>query len=267
GTADDSSSAAEDDAGRVHPSFSQQRGAADEGEPAKKSGVPKSSGVPFQEELLRSLLRCHDHNARAGATRVLGDWHEDLDNVFELLAPLVGDEHPRVRLEAVCVLRKIRDPRSIELAMRALDPSMDPRSARDGWGLLDPDLAEPYQPVELDEWLEYALWQTARELQPVWQPALLSGEIDFGGDARQLAFVLRSAGSAETVPVLTRLLGEGAVPADQQAEAVAVVGQYAGPPQLSELLQLAATTDDAGLAAACLQTLLDVHVRRKLQPQ
>jgi putative heme-binding domain-containing protein len=227
---------------------------------------PTGARLSFEEELLRSLLRCHDHNARAGATRVLGDWHEDLGNVFELLAPLVGDEHPRVRLEAVCVLRKIRDPRSIELAMRALDPSMDPRSARDGWGLLDPDLAEPYQPVELDEWLEYALWQTARELQPVWQPALLSGEIDFGGDTHQLAFVLRSAGSAETVPVLTRLLGEGAVPADQQAEAVAVVGQYAGPPQLAELLQLAAASDDAALASACLQTLLDVHARRKLQP-
>jgi putative heme-binding domain-containing protein len=226
-----------------------------------------SSHDVVEPELLRSLLRCHDHNARAGATRVVGDWHESLDNAFELLAPLVGDEHPRVRLEAVCVLRKIRDPRSIELAMRALDPSMDPRSARDGWGLLDPDLAEPYQPVELDEWLEYALWQTARELQPVWQPALLSGKIDFGGDARQLAFVLRSAGSAETVAVLTRLLGEGAVPSDQQAEAVAVIGQYAGPPQLTELLRLAADTDDAALAAACLQTLLDVHARRKLQPQ
>ena len=96
-----------------------------------------------EPELLRSLLRCRDHNARAAAARVLGEWYDRIDAGLELFEPLVGDEHPRVRLEAVCALRKIRVPRSAELAMRALDPEIDPRSARDAWQLSDPKLAEP----------------------------------------------------------------------------------------------------------------------------
>ena len=61
------------------------------------------------------------------------------------------DPHPRVRMEAVRAVALIREPRSIETALKAL--------------------AQP-----TDRFLDYALWLTTYELQPVWLPALERGE-------------------------------------------------------------------------------------------
>ena len=111
--------------------------------------------------------------------------------------------------------------------MRALDPEIDPRSARDAWQLSDPKLAETLPAPEVDEWLEYALWQTVRELQPVWQPALLSGEIDLSGRTQRLVYLLKSGGSAETAPVLLKLLRKGDVSHED------VTGRNGGPRRTS----------------------------------
>jgi glucose/arabinose dehydrogenase len=53
------------------------------------------------EELLQTLLRCPDHNARAAATRVLCYWRDRVAKPLDLLRVQATDEHPRVRLEAV----------------------------------------------------------------------------------------------------------------------------------------------------------------------
>ncbi len=53
------------------------------------------------QELLKKLLRCPDHRARAAATRVLCYWRDRVDGALGLLKTQAGDEHPRVRLEAV----------------------------------------------------------------------------------------------------------------------------------------------------------------------
>lgn len=53
------------------------------------------------QELLTKLLRCPDYRARAAATRVLCYWRDRVNEPLELLRAQAGDEHPRVRLEAV----------------------------------------------------------------------------------------------------------------------------------------------------------------------
>ncbi len=53
------------------------------------------------QELLKKLLRCPDYRARAAATRVLCYWRDRVDGTLDLLRAQAGDEHPRVRLEAV----------------------------------------------------------------------------------------------------------------------------------------------------------------------
>ena len=70
----------------------------------------------------------------------------------------------------------------------------------------------------------------------------------------------------KTVPVLTQLLRDGAVPADQQADAVAVIGRYASPEQLGDLLAVATSSGDTNLISACLRTLLQVNDQRKVRP-
>ncbi|MEW4530678.1 PVC-type heme-binding CxxCH protein [Maioricimonas sp. JC845] len=193
-------------------------------------------------ELLDQLLNCSTPGARAAATRVLGDWADRIDDPLGRLEKRVSDEHARVRLEAVRALAKISRPESIEIATRALDS-------------------------EMDEWLDYALWLTAVELQPIWQPALAEGTIDFDNNARHLAFALKSAGSAEAVPSLLKMLTGGDVADEDIPDVLSVVGDFGRPEDLQAVLQYAvASTEQPQKSVAALQTLLNVHQRRKLAP-
>src|SRR5262249_44511499 len=120
--------------------------------------------------LLSKVLNARDYHARAAAARVAAAWHDRLANPLELLAARVADDHPQVRLEAVRALAQVPAPRSAEIALAALD-----------------------RPV--DKFLDYALWQTARDLEPHWLPALQQGTLTFGGNVRQLTFALQASGS------------------------------------------------------------------------
>src|SRR5690606_32424403 len=53
------------------------------------------------QDLLKTVPRAPDFNARAAATRVLCYWRDRVDQPLELLRVQATDEHPRVRLEAV----------------------------------------------------------------------------------------------------------------------------------------------------------------------
>jgi putative heme-binding domain-containing protein len=217
-----------------------------------------------EPELLVSLLRCIDPQARAAAARIVGDWHARLDEPIALLEARATDEHPRVRLEAVRALACIPDAHAIEVAMRAFDPDVPSYSA-----FMPLEVRQANQPqqkrVEVDEWLDYVLWLTARDLRPVWEPALLSGEIDFDGNVRHLIYVLKSAGSAELVPVLTQLLRDGRVTDDERHEVVDVITAFGGPTELGELLDLAVAANDEH-AAGILLSLLQSFERRRVAP-
>jgi hypothetical protein len=51
--------------------------------------------------VLVRMLQAQDHRARAYAARVVGRWHDRLQDPLGLLAERVVDEHPQVRMEAV----------------------------------------------------------------------------------------------------------------------------------------------------------------------
>ena len=195
-----------------------------------------------EPELLAACLRSSDANLRAAATRVLGHWLSREPKAVEYLTVLVQDQHPRVRLEAARVLSLIQTPQAAELAMTALDH-------------------------EVDEWLDYALWQTARELQPYWQPALTAGQISFGRQARRVAFALKSAGSPEAVPVLVQMLRERQVKEADQPTVLDVIAEFGRGEDLQAVLDVAtASGATPGVQAGCLQALLNAKQRRNLQP-
>ena len=54
--------------------------------------------------MLLTMLTCPEPKARAAATRVLCYWRDRVADPLGLLQKQVGDEHPRVRLEAVRAL-------------------------------------------------------------------------------------------------------------------------------------------------------------------
>lgn len=196
-----------------------------------------------EPELLDSLLRSTNADARAAASRVVGHWWSRLDNPQQMLELRVQDEHPRVRLEAVRVLTHSTDPHAIELALTALDGLKSDR----------------------DVWLDYALWLTARDLQPIWQPALLGGTVNFGGNVTHLVFALKSAGSSETVPLLAKLLAEDKLPAADLGDALEVVSQFGSPEELEKVLGIALSAPPER-AIPLLQTLLRAGKSRGVRP-
>ncbi|MDZ4290169.1 MAG: PVC-type heme-binding CxxCH protein [Prosthecobacter sp.] len=134
-------------------------------------GVFESHQSP-RPELLAKLLAAKDARVRAYGARVIGAWADDLPGALVLLAKSVNDEHPRVRLEAVVACARVKGTATVEVATQALD---HPR----------------------DKFLDYALRQVVRALQPQWQPVLAN--LRFGGSAARAAYVKSIATAAPTV--------------------------------------------------------------------
>ncbi len=77
------------------------------------------------EGRLRAALRSPDFRARAAATRVLCAWRDRVSQPLDVLATLVEDPHPRVRLEGVRALSFFHDEKAVAIAQRALLHPMD----------------------------------------------------------------------------------------------------------------------------------------------
>jgi putative heme-binding domain-containing protein len=166
-----------------------------------------------EPHLLRTLLHCTDHHARAAATRVLGAWHSQVPDAMNLLAERVADEDPQVRLEAVRACAAIQTLASAEIAMRAIDRPMD-------------------------RFLDYAVWQTANDLQDVWLSAVKSGEDVFAGNAAHLTFALQAVGSRDVVPLLMGMLREGRLPPQRTESALLLVAVLGGAKDLGTVFDM-----------------------------
>lgn len=194
-----------------------------------------------EPQLLRSLLAAEDHRVRAAATRVVYHWHPRLDNPLELLSIQVLDEHPRVRLEAVRALSRLPQAEACVVAMRALDQTVD-------------------------RFLDFAIWQTARDLRDLWLPALERGEVAFD-KVEHLTFALKAVDSQNVVPLLLTQLRAGDLSAQQQAGTLETLALLADENQLGELLALALAADTSAESQtqllAALQTAAE---RRRVRP-
>ena len=159
------------------------------------------------EPLLRQLLQAKSHNARAAALRALSLWYGKLTGVPALLNKAVADEHPQVRLEAVIALRKVKTADAARTALSALEKPMD-------------------------EFLDFALWQTVRELEPAWA-ARLKAEPGFFGDTRNTVFTLKAVSSPEAVTQLAQLYKQGKVPDEYQKDVLTSLATFGKPADLT----------------------------------
>ncbi|MBN9118457.1 MAG: c-type cytochrome [Planctomycetes bacterium] len=135
----------------------------------------------------------------------------------------VTDPNPRVRLEAIRGLSRLRFPSAAEAALRALDKPMD-------------------------RVLDYALWLTVRELEPYWLPEFQAGKLDFGGDAKKIAFALNAVGNRGTVKPVVALIDGGKVPKENLHGLYLLLAQIGGADELVKVLAYAG--GDAGVTAA-----------------
>jgi len=201
----------------------------------------QSLNVP-NSDLLGSVVKSKTPQARAAAARVIPQWKDHLPAALLWLESLVRDDHPRVRMEAVRALSEFPDLKAAALALSAAD-------------------------LPLDQFSEYALWQTSRELAPVWSPEVLAGKFDFDGNVKRLLFAIRAAEVTHAIPVLVQKLQAGQVPTNLEGELMETLGQLGGPEQLRLVFDLSnATSTQPAKAAAMLATLANAKRKRDIQP-
>jgi putative heme-binding domain-containing protein len=199
----------------------------------------------YNVQLLDDVLRSKTPQARAAAVRVIPHWKHHLPStpaapVFLEFA--VRDAHPRVVMEGVRALAEFPDLHSATLALRAADRP-------------------------LDQFSDYALWQTSRELAPVWLPEVVAGRFDFEGKMNRLLFAVRSAEAASAVPVLVAKFKEGKVPAELEGQLLETIATLGAPEHLRVAYDLAVAPEtDSAKAANVLRALADAKRKRNAQP-
>ncbi|WP_420148963.1 PVC-type heme-binding CxxCH protein [Spirosoma sp.] len=193
------------------------------------------------EPLLLRLLNAQNHQARAAALRALTLWHTKITNLPALLTKAVADKHPQVRLEAVIALRNVKTAEAARVALSVLDNPMD-------------------------EFLDFALWQTVRELNPLWATRLKK-EPTFLGDARKTVFALKSVSNADAVAQLTQLYQQGQVPDEYQKDVLGSIARFGSVADLTLIFEkaLQGKTSQTSDVVSLLATLEEA-ARRGVKP-
>ncbi|MDX1636891.1 MAG: HEAT repeat domain-containing protein [Balneolaceae bacterium] len=194
------------------------------------------------EALLKKVLTSEKHQARAAATRVLNYWYEDIDNAFGLLEQAVADQHPKVRLEAVIALRNESTAEAASSALSVLDSSMD-------------------------RFLDFALWQTIRELEPYWLEKIET-EPDFFGDPKKKAYALKSVDNPMAVKHLLDLYTKGEVPEEYLQDVFNSVAKLGRTEDLDVVLNLALSDENIHISrrATYLGTLVEAARQQDAEP-
>ncbi len=192
--------------------------------------------------LLKAVLASPVLQARAAAVRLLPHWSDRIENPVEWLSAAVKDESPRVRLEAVRSLAALPSQRAAELALMVLHQS-------------------------IDEFLDYALWQTMRELRHHWMPAVVASRFDDGGSLGRLLYAIRAGDGVEAIPVLVTRLQSGQIPANEQRTALDLIATLGGTDHLRLAFDLAVNEKTSPMQATeLLQALAKAQSQRKVRP-
>ncbi len=122
------------------------------------------------EAILRLVLDSKDGRARSAVARILRYWHGSLSDSVGLIARLADDPFPRARMEAVLSAGFIPKAEAFSAALHVLDH-------------------------ERDKFIDAALSQTVKALEPHWKPALQDGGLAFAKPSHR-EFAERSGGVA-----------------------------------------------------------------------
>lgn len=134
------------------------------------------------ESLLHQCLTSVNEHVRVAAVRVFSHWMNSISaDPHTVLARMVKDPFPRVRIEAVRALSRLGTPEAAGLVLTCVDDPMD-------------------------EFLEYAVWLSINDLTDPWLAALTSGKWDYVARTKQLEYALKSIDPSKAALVLDNLL-------------------------------------------------------------
>ncbi len=162
-------------------------------------GVFQAHETP-RPKFLKYLLRSSDYRIRAYAARAIGGWADRLPEAAAWLRQAVQDTHPRVRLEAVVACSYLPSTESVAIATLALEHPMD-------------------------RFLEYALRQSTRALQPLWEEPWKEGRLEFSS-AKQADYLRDLIGNPPVPPSQGELLYEQACLPCHQPDGKGLMGVY-----------------------------------------
>ena len=199
----------------------------------------------IEPKLLARVLKSESPQVRAAGVRVAGEWAGQLPDPLAVISPLIADDNPRVRLEAVLALSAVAQatgaPAAIPMAMRAMEKPIDP-------------------------FLDYAIYKAVTDTKDIWLPAATAGKLDFANPKQaNLAFQLVQSG--EALKKVVADLKAGKLTGDARTDAYSLIALLGAPADLSTLLDQAAATaklDDAQRAAA-LEALDRASRNRRVQ--
>lgn len=214
----------------------------------------------FPLTMQQQLLRSEDGRIRAAAyhslrnqlsreirlSRVSGQplTAEQWSNWTQRAKPGIEDSHPRVRLESLRILAQIPTPESAALACQVLEQPMDRN-------------------------LDFALWQTLRDLKEAWLPDFNSNPNGLNGKPSHIAFAMRAVQDPSSIDALLKLIGSGSsISTQNAAELLRLVAELGTAPQQSKLLDLLTLPDtkpalEPNAKVALLAAVLDGSKAKK----
>jgi putative heme-binding domain-containing protein len=161
---------------------------------------------------------------------------------LDLLAKLIADDSPLVRLETLRSLAKFPSARSAEIALSVLNKPMDPT-------------------------LDYGLWLTINDLAEPWIVAIQNGEWKPDGREKQLEFGLKAIKPDQASRVLGRILVSRPLTRDGQGPWIEIIGAAGTSKELRQLFdQLARGGFDDAASVRALKSLTDASRLRKVKP-
>jgi putative heme-binding domain-containing protein len=176
-------------------------------------GVYQAHEVPAPE-LLERLCHAADPGARAYAAGVASAWADRLPDPLKLLRPLVTDEHPRVRLQAIVACTYVPRWEAMEAAAAAAD-----------------------HPI--DKFLGYALNQAVFALKPYWLPALRSGQLRFDAHPHRLGMMVRADATPDTLEAVRHLLATPGLNHSSISSLHQILAETGQPQDLTAILRVA----------------------------
>ena len=177
-------------------------------------------------DLLGQVLVAREPKARAAAVHILRWWHDRIPGSAAMLKQAANDEYPAVRLEAVVAASFIHSIAGVEIALAAA-------------------------PHSGDYYIDYAMDETLRALEPYWRAALAKGTPLAAENPKGIARLLRGCTSDElaalavTPPVAAEMLRRDGLSATQIGAAAKALNE-----QSSVAAMIAALPDATGTSLA-----------------
>lgn len=196
----------------------------------------------FSATQWRALYASPDARVRAAALRILTHRWRELPEAMDILKQAISDDNAQVRLWALAVLADMRTAPAFDVALHALDSTMD-------------------------ESLDFLLEQVAREQADVWFPAYQKGSIKLSDNPKHLVYAMKATGRSEALKPLFEALKGGRLSSEDAAAVLGVAGDAADAPQAA---QMAAMVNDPAMSAhvtGLMDALVKAATARAVKPE